>query len=227
MTSLLIVGGSKGIGKALLQKELEHRHVINISRSAPGISHANLTHYSLDATEDELPEIEELGALVYCPGSITLKPFSRLGMEHFESDFRINVLGAVRVIQKYLPLLRKAPHASIVLYSTVAVGQGMPFHSSIASAKAAVEGLTRSLAAELAPKIRVNCVAPTLTDTDLAAGILRNDKQRESAAERHPLKMILQAEDIAGMSQFLLHDGARGMSGQVIGVDAGMSTIKL
>ncbi len=227
MKTVIIIGGSKGIGRAILEKMLPDNKVINISRSDPGIEHENLEHHSADVLKDELPDVESVDSLVYCPGSINLKPVSSLKEEDFQQDFSINVLGAVKTIKKYYRVLRKSEIASIVLFSTVAVGQGMPFHSSVASAKGAVEGLTRSLAAEFAPKVRVNCVAPSLTDTDLAANLLRNEKMIENAKSRHPLQIILEPEDIAEMACYLIDKRARGITGQVIGVDAGLSKLKL
>jgi NAD(P)-dependent dehydrogenase (short-subunit alcohol dehydrogenase family) len=227
MKQIAIIGGSRGIGHEILKQNLPENKVINLSRSAPAIDHENLTHYNVDVLTDELPDLDSVTDLIYCPGSITLKPLTSLSTDDFLNDYQINVIGAVKVIKKYYRLLRKAEASSILLFSTVAVGQGMPFHSSIAAAKSAVEGLTRSLAAEFAPRIRVNCIAPTVTDTDLASNILRNDKMRESAENRHPLKMILNVSDIAGMAGYLISDQARAITGQVIGVDAGLSVLRV
>jgi len=222
----LIVGGSKGIGAALLsQLTAEGKECIVFSRTQldaqPGVE-----HYELDVTTDELPDLENIKSITYCPGSINLKPISSLKEEDFLTDFSINVLGAIRVIKKYHRQL-KANNGSIVLFSTVAVGQGMPFHASVAVSKAGVEGLTRSLAAEFAPSIRVNCIAPTITDTPLASGLLRNDKIRENTAERHPLKRFLEPQEIAGMAAYLHGELAIGITGQVIGIDAGLSRVRV
>jgi len=227
MKTTLIIGGTRGIGKAILNRLLDSNQCINFSRALPEFSHSNLQHFSLDVLTDELPDIEVVDSIIYAPGSIRLKPITTLKEADFLEDFSINVLGAVRVINKYYRKLRKSEEASILLFSTVAVAQGMPFHSSIAAAKGGVEGLTRSLAAEFAPKVRVNCIAPSITDTDLAAGILRNDLAREKSAERHPLKTILKPDDIANMACFLVSKEARAITGQVIGVDAGLSTLKV
>lgn len=216
---VLIVGGNTGIGAALNEQlKAEGAETILISRNQGG----------LDVSEEtpNFPAIEgAIDALVYCPGSINLKPFRGLKISDFQHDMNVNYFGAVKTIQNYLPNLKEAQHASILLFSTVAVQKGMPFHSSIAGAKGAVEGLTRALAAELAPSIRVNCVAPSLTDTPLAEKLLRNEKQREGAEQRHPLKAIGEAKDIAHMAHFLISDKARWMSGQIIGVDGGMSSL--
>ncbi|MBT8233753.1 MAG: SDR family oxidoreductase [Saprospiraceae bacterium] len=227
MKNLLVIGGSKGIGNALLKSAVNEYNCTNISRSNPDWTHTNLNSYSLDITSDSLPELGNVDSIVYCPGSITLKPINSLTDQNFIDDFNINVLGAVRVIKKYLKQLKRGESPSVVLFSTVAVNQGMPFHSSIAVAKAGVEALTKSLAAELAPTIRINCIAPSITDTSLSAGILRSDKQRDSLSQKHPLKKILTPEEIAATALFLLSDKSSGITGQVIGVDAGLSTLKI
>ena len=191
MRNILIIGGSKGIGSAVLLQQLETNRVYNISRSAPELTHPNLTHFGLDVLQDVLPDLDEIDSLVYCPGSITLKPISNLSVDDFRKDFEINVIGAVKVIQKYLPVLKKGDEPSIVLFSTVAVKLGMPFHASIATAKAGVEGLTKSLGAELASVVRVNAIAPTITDTSLSASILRNDRMKENMELRRPIVAFL------------------------------------
>jgi NAD(P)-dependent dehydrogenase (short-subunit alcohol dehydrogenase family) len=227
MKTILIVGGSKGIGKAIVTKLLEYCKVINISRSTPDISHENLTHYDCDVTKDELPEIEQADGLVYCPGSINLKPISRLSIDDFKNDFEINVLGAVKVIQKYLSILKQGDKPSIVLFSTVAAKLGMPFHASVAVAKSGVEGLVKSLGAELAPTLRINAIAPTVTNTELASKLLRNDKMIENITERHPLKKFLSPEEVAAMAEFLLSDNAASLSGQVYEMDCGIVSFKI
>lgn len=216
---IVIVGGNTGIGAALNEQlKAEGAETILISRNQGGLDISKET--------PNFPAIEgAIDALVYCPGSINLKPFRGLKLSDFQHDMNVNYFGAVKTIQNYLPNLKEAQHASILLFSTVAVQKGMPFHSSIAGAKGAVEGLTRALAAEFAPSIRVNCVAPSLTDTPLAEKLLRNEKQREGAEQRHPLKAIGEAKDIAHMANFLISDKARWMSGQIIGVDGGMSSL--
>lgn len=227
MSKLLVIGGSRGIGEAILKQNIGDRACVNISRSPVSIQHPGLTSYTADVLKDDLPEIEDITAMVYCPGSINLKPISSLTEDDFLQDFRINVLGAVRAIKKYARSLKKNPGSSIVLFSTVAVGQGMPFHSSIAAAKAGVEGLARSLAAELAPRVRVNCIAPSITDTPLAASILKSEKSRENISQNHPLKRILEPDEIAGMASYLISENARGITGQVFGIDGGMSRLKI
>ncbi len=225
--TVLIVGGSKGIGNALLNILLTDYNIINISRSVPENSDPNLTHYSLDALVDELPEIESLDSLIYCPGSINLKPISRLSIDDFKNDFEINVLGAVKVIQAYLPVLKKGDNPSIVMFSTVATKLGMPYHASVAVSKSAVEGLVKSLGAELSPTIRVNAIAPTVTDTDLASKLLRNEKMVENIKERHPLKKILNPKEVANMAAYLISDNALSISGQIFQMDCGITSFKL
>ena len=227
MRNILIIGGSKGIGSAVLLQQLETNRVYNISRSAPELTHPNLTHFGLDVLQDELPAIDEIDSLVYCPGSITLKPISNLSVDDFRKDFEINVIGAVKAIQKYLPVLKKGDEPSIVLFSTVAVKLGMPFHASIATAKAGVEGLTKSLGAELASVVRVNAIAPTITDTSLSASILRNDRMKENMVDRHPMKSYLKPDEVANMVDFLISEKANSISGQIFEMDYGLVTFKI
>lgn len=227
MKRIIIIGGSKGIGKATAAALLESHAVINISRTAPETNHPNLQHHSCDITTDELPDIEAADGLVYCPGSINLKPISRLSIDDFKSDFEINVLGAVKAIQKYLPVLKKGENPSIVLFSTVASKMGMPYHASIATAKSGVEGLVKSLGAELAPTVRVNAIAPTVTNTDLAARLLRNEKMIENIKERHPLKKFLDPAEVAEMASFLLSEKTASISGQVFEMDCGIVSLKI
>ncbi|WP_396601540.1 SDR family NAD(P)-dependent oxidoreductase [Algibacter sp. R77976] len=227
MKTIIVVGGSKGIGKALIEKLLAYCNVVNISRSTPEISHKNLTHHSCDVTQDELPEIDMADGLVYCPGSINLKPISRLSIDDFKNDFEINVLGAVKVIQKYLPILKNGDKPAIVLFSTVAAKLGMPYHASVAVSKSGIEGLVKSLGAELAPTIRVNAIAPTVTDTQLASKLLRNDKMIENITERHPLKKFLSPDEVADMATFLISDSCASISGQIFEMDCGIVSFKI
>jgi 3-oxoacyl-[acyl-carrier protein] reductase len=229
--NILIVGASSGIGfetaKTLLAKGY---NVYSASRNQPDL--AGITHLNWDAQNPDtnafvnLPEV--LDGIVYCPGTINLKPFHRLSQEDFKNDFQINVLGAISVIQAVLPKLKKADTASVILYSTVAVKVGMGFHASVAASKGAIEGLTLSLAAELAPaKIRVNCIAPSLTDTPLAKNLLSSDEKKEASNKRHPIGRFGTSADIANITTFLLSDEASWITGQVLGVDGGMGSIKM
>ncbi|SEA96012.1 NAD(P)-dependent dehydrogenase, short-chain alcohol dehydrogenase family [Flavobacterium gillisiae] len=227
MKNILIIGGSKGIGSAILMQQLEQNKIFNISRTAPDVTHPNLIHYPLDVLNDLLPEIEMIDTLIYCPGSINLKPIGSLSIDDFRNDFEINVIGAVKVIQKYLPVLKKGANPSIVLFSTVAAKLGMPFHASIATAKAGVEGLVKSLGAELASVVRINAIAPTITETSLSAGILRNDRMKENMVERHPMKGYLKPEEVADMADFLISEKAKSISGQVFEMDYGIVSFKI
>ncbi|MBM78116.1 MAG: oxidoreductase [Crocinitomicaceae bacterium] len=226
MSKILIIGASKGIGQSI-SNNLINNECILISREYYEVKSSNHKHHALDVINDNLPEIDEISSIIYCLGTINLKPFRSLKNQDFENDYRVNVLGAVKVIQHYQKALSKSENASIVLFSTVAVSQGMPFHSSIAAAKGAIEGLTKSLAAEFAGKIRVNCIAPTITNTPLASGILRNDDAIERANQRHPSKKINQPEDVAAMASFLINKSAKNITGQIIHIDGGMSTLKV
>lgn len=227
MNKILVIGGSKGIGNAIVTSLVDENSVINISRSAPLLPHKNLTHYTCDVLTDDLPEIEEIDTIIYCPGSINLKPISRLKLDDFRNDFEINVIGAVKTIQYYLPALKRGNNPSILLFSTVAAKLGMPFHASVAAAKSAVEGLTKSLGAELAPLIRVNAIAPTVTDTDLASKLLRNERMIENITQRHPLKKYLDPKEVADLATFLISDKASSISGQIFELDCGIVSFKI
>lgn len=231
MKNIVVVGAGRGIGLATV-KALQNENLFTISRQLTNELEAlNTKFYSLDVAKDDvavltdLPEV--IHGVVYCPGSINLRPFNRLTAQDFLNDFQQNVLGAIAVIQYLLPRLKKADGASVVLFSTVAVKIGMPFHASIAAAKGAIEGLAKSLAAELATsKIRVNVVAPSLTDTPLASALLSSDEKREAAAKRHPLNSIGSADEIGQLVAFLIQDNSRFITGQIIGVDGGIGSLK-
>lgn len=227
MASYLIIGASSGIGRQLAMQLMDDGHrVIGISRRpSPHCSEDFLA----DVVTDELPPIAEpLDGIAYCPGSITLKPFRSLKQSDIQRDLDLNVFGAIKVLQQYLPNLQQSPRASVVLFSTVAVSTGMPYHTCVSMAKGAVEGLTRALAAEWAPKVRVNCIAPSLTDTPLAAKLLEGEAKQQAAADRHPLKRVGQAGDMAAVAKLLLSENGGGfVSGQVWHVDGGMSALRV
>ena len=228
MKNILLIGGSYGIGLAIA-KELQFENNVYIaSRSNENLSEVKATHISFDATTDtidtsQLPTV--IDGLVYCPGSINLRPFKGIKPEAFETDLQINFLSLVKVIQSVLPNLLASEQASIVAFSSVAVSMGMPFHTSVAAAKGAIEGFAKALAAEYAPKIRVNVIAPSLTDTPLADKFLNNETKQEKSAERNPLKRFGKPEDSAQMATFLLSDKSSWISGQIFHVDGGMSTL--
>jgi 3-oxoacyl-[acyl-carrier protein] reductase len=231
--NILIVGASSGIGLAtarLLHGLGANLYTASRHQSAE-LAELSTTFLPLDVTQpfgtalDALPEV--LHGVVYCPGNIKLRPFERIPVEDFRGDFELNVLGAVQVLQASMKRLKKAGGASVVLFSTVAADTGMAFHASIATSKAAVEGLTRALAAEYAASgVRVNAVAPSLTNTPLAAALLNTPEKAEASAKRHPLQRIGEPEDLAYMASFLLSDHGSFITGQVLPVDGGMGRLK-
>ncbi|WNM18236.1 SDR family NAD(P)-dependent oxidoreductase [Flavobacterium capsici] len=228
MKNILLIGGSYGIGLAIA-KELQYDNKVFIaSRTKENMSDMNVTHIPFDATTDtldvnHLPEV--IDGLVYCPGSINLRPFRGLKIDAFESDMNINFISMVKVLQTVLPNLTASNQSSVVLFSSVAASMGMPFHTSIAAAKGAVEGFAKALAAEYAPKIRVNVIAPSLTDTPLANKFLNSDEKKDKSAQRNPLKKVGTSEDLAQMASFLLSEKSNWISGQIFHVDGGMSTL--
>jgi 3-oxoacyl-[acyl-carrier protein] reductase len=230
MRDILIIGGNSGVGEKLLQRllDLPDVRLYTANRTGWEDTPSDVTHQTYDAADGgsvlQLPEV--LHGLVYLPGSITLKPFDRLDPAAFAQDMEVNLYGLVRVLKQALPALRRAESASVVSFSTVAVQQGLPFHASIAAAKGAVEGLFRSLAAEYAPRVRFNVIAPSLTDTPLAAALLNSERKREAAEQRHPLKSVGDPDHLAAMAALLLSDEGSWITGQVIGIDGGMSAIR-
>ena len=231
MKTFLIVGGTSGIGLDTTKLFSQNNRVIVISRVKKNIDGlANVEFYPADVTKtmDDLPNIDgEINGIVYCPGTINLKPLKSLKIEDFQNDFEVNVLGAVKVINKYFANLKSADNSSIVLFSTVAVQTGMQYHASIASAKGAIEGLTRSLAAEFSPNIRVNCIAPSITDTPLAEKLLNNEAKLKASEDRHPLKRIGRSEEVAKTVEFLLSPSSGFITGQILKVDGGISSVKI
>ena len=226
MGKVLIIGGTKGIGKAIVSEVIEKHEVVCLSRNPSDFTHNNYKHIKFDVLNDELPEIESMDTLIYCPGTINLKPISTLTLDDFRFDFELNVIGAVKAIKKYLNLLKKSENPSILMFSTVATKLGMPYHSSVSVSKSGIDGLVKTLGAELAPKIRINAIAPTITNTDLASKILRNEKVIENMIERHPLKKILSPDEIAKMASYLISKNSSSISGQIFNMDAGIVSFK-
>lgn len=232
MSHYLIIGASSGIGEQLTKQLLDNGHHVygTYRQHTPMTEHPQFQSQYLDVLNPSpdtgfLPEI--LDGLVYCPGSITLKPFHRIKPDDFEEDYKLNVTGAVKIIQAALPALKKGNHPSVVFFSTAAVQTGLNFHSMVSASKGAIEGLTRALAAELAPTIRVNCIAPSLTDTPLSSSLLNTTEKRDANAQRHPLKKVGLAADIANMAEFLLSEKAGWITGQVMHVDGGITRLKV
>ena len=226
----LLIGGSYGIGNDIIDQLPADADIIIASRTNDGLVGKQVKHIPFNVLEDTLPLDQlpsKIDGFVYCPGSINLRPFKGLKPEAFTNDFEINVMGAVRTLQQIQPLLVASGQASVVLFSTVAVQTGMPFHASVAASKGAIEGLGRSLAAEWAPKVRVNVIAPSITDTPLANRFLKNDIKKEKAVQRHPLKRIGTTTDVAQLAAFLLSEKSSWMTGQVLGLDGGMSSLNV
>lgn len=228
--NILLIGGSYGIGKTIAETLATNNQVIVASRSTEGFESENIKHLSFDATSDDsslldLPEI--IDGFVFCPGTINLRPFKNLRNETFEEDFQLNFMAMIKALKGVLPNLIKSEDASIVLFSTVAVKMGLPFHTSVSASKGAIEGFAKAFAAEYAPKIRCNVIAPSLTDTTLAERLLGDERKKENAAEKHPLKRVGETKDIAAMANFLLSDESSWITGQVFAVDGGMSTLKV
>jgi NAD(P)-dependent dehydrogenase (short-subunit alcohol dehydrogenase family) len=230
--NIFVVGGSSGIGLEIVRILSQDGHNVFVGsrkndrlKGLEGVNHLKLDVTAESLHFDGLPNA--LDGMVYCPGTIQLRPFQRLSVDDFMADLKVNYLGAVKSIQGVIKRLKKSKSvSSVVLFSTVAVNTGMPFHASIAGAKGAVEGLTRSLAAEFAPRIRFNAIAPSLTDTPLAQLLLSSDEKRKASADRHPLKRIGSAREIAGVAVHLLSEDSAWITGQVFFVDGGMSSVK-
>ena len=229
MKIFLVIGGSSGIGKAVVEELSQQHNVVATYNTTESQGNGNVKYVQHDvmnaeAVIDFIPE--KLDGIVYAPGSINLKPFARIKEEDFLNDYKLQVLGAIKIIQAALPAMKAAGEASIVLYSTVAVQTGFTFHSLVSASKGAIEGLTKALSAEFAPSIRVNCIAPSITQTSLAAGLLNTEEKIIANAQRHPLKKIGQPKDIAAATCFLLSDAASWVTGQVWHIDGGMGAIK-
>ena len=227
--NILLIGGSTGIGLEIANQLVKENNVIVASRNK-GELNDDIKHLEFDVLKDNIEDLdlpEKIHGLVYCPGSINLKPFKMLKQKDFEEEMNLNFLSLIKVVQGVMPKLKEAENASLVFFSTVAVKVGMPFHTSVAAAKGAIEGFAKSLAAEYAPSLRVNVIAPSLTDTPLAEKLLSNNSKKEKMSERHPLKRVGNAKDIANAATFLLSDENSWITGQIIGVDGGLSTLNI
>jgi len=228
--NIFIVGGSNGIGLSLIKQISSKNNIYSASRNDNNLNDYNVKYIKYDSVNDLeidtsiLPD--KIDGFVYCPGSINLRPFNTLKTESFLEDYKINFLGAIKSLKMILPLMQKSDNSSIVFFSTVAVSTGMPFHSSISSSKGAIEGLTRSLAAEFAPKIRVNSIAPSIVKTNLSEKFLNSDLKIEKANERHPLGRIGKVEEISKLTSYLLSDDSSWVTGQVINIDGGIGSIR-
>lgn len=227
--NILLIGGSHGIGKSLIHNLSGDYEIYVASRTKEELPE-EITHIEYDVTADvlnteKLPEV--LDGFVYCPGSINLKPFKMLSEETFNEDLQLNFMGLIKSLKAVEDRLKKADQASLVFFSTVAVKMGMPFHTSVAAAKGAIEGFAKALAAEYAPQFRVNVIAPSLTDTPLASRLLGNDKKKEKMDARHPLKRVGTPQDISKIAAFLLSEDSSWVTGQILGIDGGMSTLNV
>ena len=232
MANYLIIGASSGIGKALALQLADNGNQVfgtfnknEIHSEHPLIKYSQLNVLDENFSLNFIPET--LSGVIYCPGSINLRPFERIKPADFTNDFNLQVVGAIKTIQAVASKLKNSENASIILFSTVAVQTGLPFHSQVSASKGAIEGLTKALAAEYAPKIRVNCIAPSLTDTPLAAFLLNSEQKKEVNAQRHPLKRVGTTDDIVNMVEFLLSTKASWITGQIMHVDGGISTLKI
>ncbi|WP_034925640.1 SDR family NAD(P)-dependent oxidoreductase [Gillisia sp. CAL575] len=228
--NILFIGGSYGIGLEAAKLLAKDNNLIIASRSSEELKKLDVTHLTFDASKDEIKDLElpdRIDALVYFPGSINLKPFKMLSPESFQEEMNLNFFSLVKVVQGLLPKLKNSEQASLVFFSTVAAKVGMPFHTSISAAKGAIEGFAKSLAAEYAPSFRVNVISPSLTDTQLSEKLLSNDAKREKMGERHPLKRVGTTQDIANAVEFLISDKSSWMTGQIIGIDGGLSTLNV
>lgn len=229
MKNHLVIGGSSGIGRSVCEKLVSRGDTVHATFLNHPVESDGIHYHHMDVREATvdlgfLPE--KLDGLVFCPGSISLRPFTRLTVSDFQADLDLQVGGFIKVLQAALPRLKASGSASVVTFSSVAATTGLSFHTQVAVTKSALEGLTRALAAELAPAIRVNCIAPSLTDTPLAAALLSSPEKREANAQRHPLKRLGEAADIAEVACFLLSDASRWMTGQVLHVDGGLGVIR-
>ena len=218
---ILLVGASSDIACDLYARYNNEYQFVRLSSNN---DHSDIENFNIQDPSTYIDD-ENFDGIVYFPGTIVLKPFKQLSLETFENDYNINVLGLLKILKFYES--RLSDNSSLVFISTVAASLGMPFHASISMCKSSIEALAKSLAAEWSPRVRINCIAPSLVETKLAKRFFRNDKQKEMMNERHPLKTTGKPEDISSAIEFLLSKKSKWITGQVMGVDGGMSTIKL
>ncbi|UJH91511.1 SDR family oxidoreductase [Antarcticibacterium sp. 1MA-6-2] len=228
--NILCIGGSHGIGFETVKILSKDHNIIVASRTSEMLQEQQITHHTFDVMTDNIEDLdlpECLDGLVYFPGSINLKPLKMLKIKDFQYDMELNFFSLVKVVQALIPKLKRSKNPSLVFFSTVAVKIGMPFHTSVAAAKGAIEGFAKALAAEYAPLFRVNVIAPSLTNTSLAQKILSSEDKKSKMDSRHPLKRIGEPEDIANLVVFLLSENSNWMTGQILSIDGGLSSINL
>ena len=230
MKNYLIVGAAGGIGQKLVENLIAEGHKVYGTFHETPIENAEIISHQLDVLSDNLDFSflpDTLDGFAYCPGTINLKPFGRIKPTEYLEDYNLQVVGFLKILTEVLPRLKKSADASVVVFSTVAVQMGFPFHAQVAASKGALEGVVKALAAELAPSVRINAVAPSITNTPLANKLLNSEEKMKANAERHPLKKIGEPEDIAAAALFLLSEKSSWITGQILAVDGGMSAIKM
>jgi len=230
MKNYLIIGASGGIGQAIIRRLLDQNHAVYATFCSNDLSmeHQNLTSSHFDVLDSEsfgfdLPEV--IDGLVYCPGTINLKPFSSLKESDFLHEFRVNVLGFNKVLKLALGALKKSDLPSVLGFSSVCAQNGFSFHASTAASKSALEGLFVSLAKEFSPKIRFNIIAPSIINTSLSAHLLNSESKQERIAANHPIPRVGSANDVSSLACHLISDDASWITGQVFAVDGGKSKL--